>query len=73
MRVYGKNKKIKFQAYLYPEDYDRLLMLKTSIRREHNQIVPLTELVRDSILSFLAELETEKDVEKYLICKGLVD
>lgn len=72
MKAYKNSKKVQFPAYLFPEDYQRLKKLKTSIREDHNQIVPLTEMIRDAVLLFLDTLEKER-VENYLESKGLVD
>ncbi len=72
MKAYKNSKNIQIPAYLKPEDYQRLKNLKTSIREDHNQIVPLTEMIRDSVLLFLNTLEKES-VEEYLESKGLVD
>ncbi len=71
MKAYKNSKNIQIPAYLKPEDYERLKKLKIRIKRDHGQIVPLTEMLRDSVLIFLEEIEQES-VASYLESKGLV-
>jgi len=59
MKTHKIGKKVQMPAYLYADEYQRLKNLKTHIRTEYGQFIPITEMIRDSVKMFLGEIRKE--------------
>lgn len=70
--IYPRTRKVQVPAYLYPEDYEQLVLVKESAREEYGVILPLTEILRDAARILLEEIQ-DNGLEEYLQAKQLLE
>lgn len=74
MKAYKKNetnKKTPLTVYLIETDYAKLKNLQGKIKKDYSHDISLTEILRDSFLTFMDEVE-KQSVEEYLTVKGIL-
>jgi len=70
--IYPRTRKVQVPAYLYPDDYKQLVLVKESAREQYGVVLPLTEILRDAARILLEDIK-DNGLEEYLKAKRLLE